>query len=1215
MKKQLLVFLTVSIFALNLSAQQKVKDGTVTGGNLPNKDALLELESNNKGLLHVRVTLIESINPSPLTAHVAGMMVYNTATSKDVVPGIYYNDGTRWVRSSKGDTGATGPQGPIGLTGATGPQGPIGLTGPAGPQGIQGLKGDIGATGPQGVAGANGADGAKGDKGDTGDTGPVGPIGPTGPTGAQGGIGLILDGTNTTVTGTGVAGDEYKINTPASTFTQNTTTGVITHTNEAGTQATANVVSTNTGNLLTVGTDGGAILNATAIAVTEPWYNVATNTGATSNTQDIYQMGKVGINTITPTKQFEVAGDVKSVKQDANGNYHIFETNASGLGGNASMLGVANTTDLATASNYNFYLVNKDQNSLATKAGTQDGAFIQLPAYQQMTTNDWGTNRFSEFYFGTNNIFLDNHNSTNKNRVILNLVAEQGVNFKTFNGTGTFEGDYVFPRTNGTANQVLTTDGANGVAQLSWKDVSALTSEPLQIQGTTTKATLNDDNVYQKGNLAVGDFTGTTSTKNFEVKGDLKALTLTPDANGMYHSIETNIDGATNIALVDDPANPQKYNILSLSKSTTQSFLTDNVASSRYVLNHATVDGQLSQVLSVNNGTGQNVQAAQLILTAPGTNGNIGSALGALDYPNDFNGAVSTSSATGTQLVSNYLSTANGNGLNVDREKGVGINSFLTPTVNGYLANYYFPKNNGAPGQVLVTDGTVPTMTNFAQLSWADASILAPEPWQVQGTTNKATLNTDNIYQQGRVSIGTQNGIGTFHVDPVKDNPTTGTPTATQVLDDFIITPKGRIGIGYSPSDLVVAGKQLDDKMTFQANDDLDVNYSLATTNNAQAIVHRNIISSGVIGARTARPNGTSIAAFEGHTSTSSNTYGGGSLITQQRAGIVLRTGKYTPVGGEIWFGTSGANADGTAATAAGNAYRAILDEKGNWAFGADPNGDVFYRNPTQRLDLILGGVRIGALGYGALAAWRTAEAAERPNYISTDPADRLVVADANGVLKTKQSSALISTNNGITKNTTTSEIELGGTLNKVTAITTDATNTLAIAGLQAGTATDKVVVVDANSVLKTVDATSFAPEPWKDAATTNAATLNTQDIYQNGNVGIHTVPNSALTVNGSANNLSSFDAAAGTAIDFSKSNLAYSTADRANTFTLLNLKDGGTYTLALKGADAGTAAFTAAGFTVHLPVDHGPSVAGKHSVYTMVVMGTDVYMSWIAGF
>src|SRR5690606_26926787 len=61
------------------------------------KDALLELESTNKGLLHTRVQLKSLNDAAPLSQHVAGMMVYNTATANDVVPGIYFNDGTRWV--------------------------------------------------------------------------------------------------------------------------------------------------------------------------------------------------------------------------------------------------------------------------------------------------------------------------------------------------------------------------------------------------------------------------------------------------------------------------------------------------------------------------------------------------------------------------------------------------------------------------------------------------------------------------------------------------------------------------------------------------------------------------------------------------------------------------------------------------------------------------------------------------------------------------------------------------------------------------------------------------------------------------------------------------------------------------------------------------------------------------------------------------------------
>ena len=122
------------------------------------------------------------------------------------------------VSQLKGDTGATGAQGPQGLkgdTGATGAQGPQGLkgdtgaTGATGPQGIQGLKGDTGATGAQGPQGDTGATGAAGAKGDTGATGPQGPQGiqglkgDTGATGATGPQGPA--GTDASVTSSSIA--------------------------------------------------------------------------------------------------------------------------------------------------------------------------------------------------------------------------------------------------------------------------------------------------------------------------------------------------------------------------------------------------------------------------------------------------------------------------------------------------------------------------------------------------------------------------------------------------------------------------------------------------------------------------------------------------------------------------------------------------------------------------------------------------------------------------------------------------------------------------------------------------------------------------------------------------------------------------------------------------------------------------------------------------
>lgn len=85
-------------------------------GNNPtiiNQNAALEVESTNKGVLLPRVGLTATNSFAPLTAHVAGMTVYNTATAgtapNNVTPGYYYNDGTQWVRVATGADAKTEP--------------------------------------------------------------------------------------------------------------------------------------------------------------------------------------------------------------------------------------------------------------------------------------------------------------------------------------------------------------------------------------------------------------------------------------------------------------------------------------------------------------------------------------------------------------------------------------------------------------------------------------------------------------------------------------------------------------------------------------------------------------------------------------------------------------------------------------------------------------------------------------------------------------------------------------------------------------------------------------------------------------------------------------------------------------------------------------------------------------------------------------------------
>jgi hypothetical protein len=88
--------LFIAFISTSLSAQTVQKYGN--NMNSINSNSVLELESSNKGLLLPRIALVGTAAFTPLSAHVAGMTVYNTATTSVISPGIYTNDGEKWVR-------------------------------------------------------------------------------------------------------------------------------------------------------------------------------------------------------------------------------------------------------------------------------------------------------------------------------------------------------------------------------------------------------------------------------------------------------------------------------------------------------------------------------------------------------------------------------------------------------------------------------------------------------------------------------------------------------------------------------------------------------------------------------------------------------------------------------------------------------------------------------------------------------------------------------------------------------------------------------------------------------------------------------------------------------------------------------------------------------------------------------------------------------------
>jgi hypothetical protein len=122
----------------------------------------------------------------------------------------------------------------------------------------------------------------------------------------------------------------------------------------------------------------------------------------------------------------------------------------------------------------------------------------------------------------------------------------------------------------------------------------------------------------------------------------------------------------------------------------------------------------------------------------------------------------------------------------------------------------------------------------------------------------------------------------------------------------------------------------------------------------------------------------------------------------------------------------------------------------------------------------------------------------------------KILTSTVNGVTDTTvinlTSLDSTSSSNGLTLSG--KDVQLGGTLTKATTITTSASNTIALAGLQSGATSDSILVVNPSTgVIRRLSPSVLgsATEPWFSTTTNIGATLNTENIYQMGRVGVGT--------------------------------------------------------------------------------------------------------------
>ncbi|MCA1919811.1 MAG: hypothetical protein LDL38_10460 [Flavobacterium piscis] len=270
----------------------------------PDNSAQLDITSNKRGLLMPRVALVNTTDNSPVTDPATSLMIYNTATINDVTPGYYYWN-NKWIRVGTFDTGS--------LYNLTSANSALSVTG--GGQLLTAATAlDINGGSSGQVLTSNGTNSATWKTFDV-------------PAQIESNAATIVGGTNfneelekvikskETVTSLSYNGaDNSLIFTDENN--EKTEFKMIDLVGDAQTLTTLTVNSTS-GTLDYFDEDARLHVLDIGAAVKEPWFGSESNKGATTNTENIYTQGWVGIGYTTPSaapnEKLRVNGAISTV--------------------------------------------------------------------------------------------------------------------------------------------------------------------------------------------------------------------------------------------------------------------------------------------------------------------------------------------------------------------------------------------------------------------------------------------------------------------------------------------------------------------------------------------------------------------------------------------------------------------------------------------------------------------------------------------------------------------------------------------------------------------------------------------------------------------------------------------------------------------------------------------------------------------------------------
>jgi len=474
----------------------------------------------------------------------------------------------------------------------------------------------------------------------------------------------------------------------------------------------------------------------------EPWQVESTSDKATSNTQNIYQNANVGIGDFSFL-------NVKAKLQVENGAVRFgllnqnenFPSNMGGsdIGEYSGTIGRANIAKGAASVAMGSFSKALAENSFALGSNTTASSVYEtsIGRSNAITTGDDSFVVPTDALFQIGNGTSGNGNGNNALTILKNahtaigvtgsgsaakptelldlggsaIAGEGGLKLRNINSapyTGDISTDKVV---------VADTDGV-----LKTVETAELAVEPWQTQTTTDKATLNTDNIYQTGSVAIGDFSTAASTKKMEVKGDFKSeISAAGGATGTEVGSPLNPNGAMHYWF----SSLTNYRIASASD---QAALLQGVSgTTTNAISASDIQSEMSSVNGNNSlSTARTLNTGEFRLESYNVADNFGSTV---SLQNDG----LRLRHTNTNGAADPFPLNNSSEIFVQKANGVRFNFRDAAAVQ--TGEYWFPTTSGTNGQVM-------TQTATGKMVWSNPSTLFSEVDGVIGNeVTDATVN------------------------------------------------------------------------------------------------------------------------------------------------------------------------------------------------------------------------------------------------------------------------------------------------------------------------------------------------------------------------------------------------------------------------------------------------------------------------------------------